>query len=107
MSGDYLQSRAVVRLSPQDGSENPVDFLHGLVTNDVRGELPVWTGLLTAQGKVLFDFLVWREGDDLLLDCEADAADALAAALCHGNTRVVSNQLNASLAAHLHKTTRR
>ncbi|MFM6832383.1 MAG: folate-binding protein, partial [Novosphingobium sp.] len=30
------------------------------------------------QGKVLFDFIVWPDGDGLLLDCEANAADALA-----------------------------
>ena len=41
------------------------------------GPLPVWAGLLTAQGKCLFDFIVWGDGDDLLLDCEADAADDL------------------------------
>ena len=49
-------------------------FPPGLVTNDVR-PLPVWAGLLTPQGKCLFDFIVWADGDDLLLDCEAAAAD--------------------------------
>ena len=52
-------------------------FLQGLVTNDVTGDLPVWAGLLTPQGKCLFDFIVWNDGDDLLLDCEAQAADDL------------------------------
>jgi len=52
-------------------------FVQGLVTSDVMGELPVWAGLLTPQGKCLFDFLVWSDGDDLLLDCEGDAADEL------------------------------
>ena len=52
-------------------------FLNGLVTQDVAGPLPVWAGLLTPQGKCLFDFLVWADSDDLLLDCEADAADDL------------------------------
>ncbi len=47
------------------------------MTSDVAGELPVWAGLLTPQGKCLFDFVVWGDGDDLLLDCEADAADDL------------------------------
>ena len=51
--------------------------MQGLVTQDVSGELPVWAGLLTAQGKCLFDFLVWADGDDLLLDCQAEAADGL------------------------------
>ncbi len=41
------------------------------------GALPVWAGLLTPQGKCLFDFIVWADGDDLLLDCEAEAADDL------------------------------
>ena len=53
-------------------------FLQGLVTQDVTGALPVWAGLLTPQGKCLFDFMVWADGDDLLIDCEAAAADYLA-----------------------------
>src|SRR5687768_5885646 len=73
MSSTTLADRAVVRLSGEDVR----DFLQGLVTQDVTAQLPVWAGLLTAQGKCLFDFLVWTDGDDLLLDCEADAADDL------------------------------
>ena len=52
-------------------------FVQGLVTSDVSGDLPVWTGLLTPQGKCLFDFIVWADGDDLLLDCEAAASEEL------------------------------
>ena len=73
-----LACRAVIRLSPQQPEEDVTGFLQGLVTNDVAGALPVWAALLTPQGKVLFDFIVWRQGADLLLDCEATAADALA-----------------------------
>lgn len=47
------------------------------MTQDVAGDLPVWAGLLTAQGKCLFDFLVWEDGEDLLLDCETSAAEDL------------------------------
>jgi len=72
-----LTDRCLVRLSG-DGVR---DFLQGLVTQDVAGPLPVWAGLLTAQGKCLFDFIVWPDPnsacDDLLLDCEAEAADDL------------------------------
>jgi len=78
MTATRLLSRAVLRLSPREANEDVFDFLQGLVTNDVSGSLPVWAGLLTPQGKALFDFLVWRDGADALLDCEADAADALA-----------------------------
>src|SRR6476619_6365219 len=73
MSATTLTDRAVVRLSGEDAR----GFVQGLVTSDVTGELPVWAGLLTPQGKCLFDFLVWADGDDLLLDCEAEAADEL------------------------------
>jgi len=76
MSGTRLYSRAIVRLSPEQG-EDAAGFLQGLVTQDVTGILPVWCGLLTPQGKALFDFIVWPSGADFLLDCEADAADAL------------------------------
>src|SRR5215210_3571707 len=71
--GTTLTERTVVRLSG-DGVRV---FLQGLVTSDVEAPLPVWAGLLTPQGKCLFDFLVWEDGDDLLLDCEAEAADDL------------------------------
>jgi folate-binding protein YgfZ len=37
----------------------------------------LWAGLLTPQGKVLFDFILWADGDDVLVDCEAAQADAL------------------------------
>lgn len=73
MAATTLTDRAVVRLSGEDVR----GFLQGLVTSDVSGPLPVWAGLLTPQGKCLFDFLMWEDGDDLLLDCEADAAEDL------------------------------
>jgi len=73
MAGTTLTDRAIVRLSGEDVR----GFLQGLVTSDVTGKLPVWAGLLTPQGKCLFDFIIWDDGDDLLLDCEAEAADDL------------------------------
>ncbi|WP_174275170.1 CAF17-like 4Fe-4S cluster assembly/insertion protein YgfZ [Sphingomonas bacterium] len=74
MPATMLADRALIRLSGEDVR----GFLQGLVTNEVAGALPVWAGLLSAQGKALFDFLVWDDGDDLLIDCEAAQADALA-----------------------------
>ena len=73
MTATMLIDRALIRLS----GTGVRDFLQGLVTNDVAGELPVWGGLLTPQGKALFDFIVWADGEDLLIDCEAAQADAL------------------------------
>ena len=73
MAATTLTDRAVIRVS----GENVREFVQGLVTSDITGALPVWAGLLTPQGKCLFDFIVWDDGDDLLLDCEAEAADDL------------------------------
>src|SRR5438270_1599556 len=73
MAATTLADRAVIRLSGEDVR----GFLQGLGTKDVTGPLPVWAGLLTPQGKCLFDFMVWGDGDDLLLDCEVAAADEL------------------------------
>src|SRR3954453_23975560 len=71
MGATPLTDRAVLRLSGEDAR----GFVQGLVTSDVAGALPVWAGLLTPQGKCVFDFIVWDDGGDLLLDCEAEAAD--------------------------------
>jgi folate-binding protein YgfZ len=76
MAATLLADRAVLRLS----GENVRSFLQGLVTNDVgaaSANAPVWAALLTAQGKALFDFLLWDDGEDALIDCERDAAEAL------------------------------
>jgi folate-binding protein YgfZ len=79
MAHERLFSRAVVRVAPEEPGESAAGFLQGLVTNDLTGPLPAYAGLLTPQGKTLFDFIVWPGGDGaLLLDCEADAAEDLA-----------------------------
>ena len=101
MTATRLFDRAVLRLSPQEAGEDVAGFLQGLVTSDVQGPLPVWAGLLTAQGKALFDFLVWRDGDDLLIDCEAGAADALARRLSlYRLRRKIAIARDESLAVH-------
>ena len=71
-----LSDRALIRLSGADVR----DFLQGLVTQDVLGltpEAPRWSGLLTPQGKAVADFLLWAEGEDVLIDAEATAAPDL------------------------------
>ena len=97
MAATTLTDRAVIRLSGEDVR----GFLNGLVTNDVAGDLPVWAGLLTPQGKCLFDFIVWGDGADLLLDCEAEAADDLIKRLAiYRLRRAIRIERDASLAVH-------
>jgi tRNA-modifying protein YgfZ len=68
-----LTNRALIRVSGTE-AEN---FLHNLVTADTEG---LGTGelfpgaLLTPQGKILFDFLVSRDGGSFVLDCRSDIA---------------------------------
>lgn len=77
MTGTTLTDRALIRISGEEARP----FLQGLLTRDVltiRAGEPRWTGLLTPQGKALFDFILWADGDDIVIDCEAAQADALA-----------------------------
>lgn len=74
----WLSNRSVLRVS---GAETRA-FLQGLVTQDlgqVAPDHPQWSGLLTPQGKALFDFILWDGGDDsVLIDAESASAEALA-----------------------------
>ncbi|WP_110299549.1 YgfZ/GcvT domain-containing protein [Blastomonas natatoria] len=76
-----LARRALIRLSPTDPQEDVRGFLQGLVTQDTQAIAPgnpQYSGLLSAQGKAMFDFLMWDDGSDVLIDCDGDVADALA-----------------------------
>lgn len=73
----WLADRALLRVSGEDVR----GFLQGLVTQDLAAVTPAtpqWAGLLTPQGKALFDFILWEDGDAILVDCEAGQRDALA-----------------------------
>jgi tRNA-modifying protein YgfZ len=100
MSGTTLADRAVLRLSGDDVS----GFLQGLVTNDLAAlapDRPLWAGLLSAQGKALFDFILWADGEDVLIDCEADQADSLARRLgLYRLRRPIAIAREESLAVH-------
>jgi len=75
--GTMLPDRAVLRVAGDDAR----GFLQGLLTQDMlelTADAPRWAGLLTPQGKALFDFLLWADDGAVLIDCEADRADALA-----------------------------
>jgi folate-binding protein YgfZ len=102
MAATLLKARALVRLSPLDEGEDVAGFLQALVTNDVTGPLPVYAGLLTPQGKALFDFLVWPGGGgSLLLDCEAQAAENLARRLAlYRLRRKIAIAVEPALAVH-------
>ncbi len=71
-----LPDRAVIRVSGED----PRGFLQGLVTADTAAlapDAPAWSALLSPQGKALFDFILWADGEAVLIDIEAAQAEAL------------------------------
>ena len=97
MANTTLKDRALIRLSGEDVR----GFLQGLVTNDTSGNLPVWAALLTAQGKALFDFLIWADQEDMLIDCERDAAEALVKRLTlYRLRRAITIEREEGLAVH-------
>lgn len=63
-------TRQIIRITGEDRLE----FLQGLVTNDVK-RAPIWAALLTPQGKYLADFFIVPDGEALLLDVHHDLAE--------------------------------
>lgn len=79
-----LTDRAVILVQPKEAGEDVGAFLQGLVTNDVMQaseHRPIYAALLTAQGKMAFDFFIWAKqaenGTAFLFDCEKEAASDL------------------------------
>jgi hypothetical protein len=75
-SETMLADRSVIRVAGEDVR----GFLQGLVTADtalLAPAAPAWAALLSPQGKALFDFILWADGTDVLIDAEAAQAEAL------------------------------
>jgi tRNA-modifying protein YgfZ len=71
-----LQDRAVITVSGQDAQ----DFLQALITTDLDllEDVEAKPGaLLTPQGKILFDFMVTRDGTTIRLETGTEQAEAL------------------------------
>ncbi|MBB4154898.1 hypothetical protein GGQ80_002814 [Sphingomonas jinjuensis] len=104
--GTMLADRAVLRLTGDDVR----GFLQGLVTSDtvrLTPEAPVWTGLLTPQGKALFDFILWADDDAVLIDAEASQAEALARRLAMYRLRRAITIEPVDVAVHWSRTSDR
>jgi hypothetical protein len=68
-----LTDRVLLDIRGQDAG----NFLQGLVTNDVNKlgpDTPLYAVLLTPQGKILHDFLLYAHGTSILLDCNRAGA---------------------------------
>ena len=71
-----LNNRAVIQI----GGEDAHDFLQGILTNDIEGiseGVAIYAGLLTPQGKLLFDFFILKHADAYFIDVEKSQVDDL------------------------------
>ncbi len=98
-----LHDRALVRV----GGDEARAFLQGLLTQDMFGlivEAPRYAALLSPQGKVMFDMILWADSarpEDVLIDCEATQAEALARRLTlYRLRRPVTITLEPGIAVH-------
>jgi len=75
-TGFQWTNRRVLALTGSDVR----DFLQGLISNDIAGAEDglIYAALLSPQGKYLFDFFVFRDGDAWLVDVAEERAAALA-----------------------------
>lgn len=76
MSSAFLNDRAFIHVS----GTGAMDFLQNLITPDLES-LPASearaAALLTPQGKIMFEFLIWRNGEGFVLETSLDQKDAL------------------------------
>lgn len=70
-----LNARRIIRISGKDNRS----FLQGLITNDIHkiDHGLVYAALLSAQGKFQYDFFLFAEGEDVMMDIDQEMAAAL------------------------------
>jgi folate-binding protein YgfZ len=76
MPAVFLKDRSLIHVGGTDAES----FLHNLITTDIvaLGTDEARPGaLLTPQGKILFDFMVWRDGDGFAIETDAGQRDGL------------------------------
>jgi len=76
MSSLYHKNRAVLL----GEGEDLYPFLQGLLTNDIyqlKSRPAIYTALLSAQGKFMFDFFLFKHGEKIFIDCPAESKEQL------------------------------
>ncbi len=76
MSTYYLNYRGIVQVSGKDAP----GFLQNLTSNDIKKleeKKLIYSLLLSPQGKILYDFFIFRLGDDFYLDCHKEYAQEI------------------------------
>ena len=71
-----LQDRGIIYINGIDAK----DFLQNILTNDlnkISDKQSIFSSLLTAQGKYLFDFILVKHKKGYLIDCEKNELENL------------------------------
>ena len=76
MPAVFLKDRALIRVSGAEAQS----FLQNLITTDIVSLDAAEArpgALLTPQGKILFDFMIWRDGEDFIIETDEGQREAL------------------------------
>jgi tRNA-modifying protein YgfZ len=76
MPAVFLNDRSLLRISGAEAES----FLQNLITTDLDSLLADEArpgALLTPQGKIMFDFMIWRDGDGLVIETDSSQSEAL------------------------------
>jgi folate-binding protein YgfZ len=76
MPAVFLENRVLFRIAGADAES----FLQNLITTDLGALAPDEArpgALLTPQGKILFDFMIWRGGDGFVIETDVSQRDSL------------------------------
>jgi len=76
MPSVFLPHRALLRIGGADAES----FLQNLITTDIVSMAPDEArpgALLTPQGKILFDFMIWRDNTDFVVETDREQFEAL------------------------------
>ncbi len=71
-----LQSRAILEVEGDDRKK----FLQGLITNDINKASStnlIYSAMLSAQGRFLYDFFIFEIGEKIILDCSVIRRDEI------------------------------
>jgi len=71
-----LENRAILEISGHDRKK----FLQGLITNDVNKATEknlIYTAMLNAQGRFLYEFFIFELAEKLILDCDSNRRDEI------------------------------
>jgi len=73
---ELLSHKSLIKIE----GEGMYDYCQGLMTNDIfrlKSEKSLFTMILNSKGRVLYDCLVYKVDDHILLECEKDTASDL------------------------------